>query len=48
MQYDLKIVNGLVFDGEGNEPQLQNVAIKDQIIVDIGECVGEAAKVIDA
>ncbi|MAD60906.1 MAG: amidohydrolase [Myxococcales bacterium] len=48
MQYDLKIMNGLVFDGEGNEPQLQNVAIKDQIIVEIGECKGEATRVIDA
>ena len=48
MQYDLKIVNGLVFDGEGNEPQQHNVAIKDQVIIEIGECLGEAKQTIDA
>lgn len=48
MQYDLKIVNGLVYDGEGNEPQQLNVAIKDQVIVEVGECEGEAERSIDA
>lgn len=48
MQYDLKIVNGLVYDGEGNEPQQLNVAIKDQVIVEVGECKGEAERSIDA
>ena len=48
MKYDLKIMNGLVFDGEGNEPQATNIAIKDHIICEIGDCEGEAQRVIDA
>lgn len=48
MQYDLKIVNGTVFDGEGNEPRVTHVAITDGVIVDIGDCEGEAERVIDA
>lgn len=48
MHYDLKIINGTVFDGEGNDPVRANVAVRDGIIVAIGDCEGEADRVIDA
>ena len=32
MTYDLKIINGQVFDGEGGEPVATNVAVKDGVI----------------
>lgn len=48
MHYDLKITNGLVFDGEGSAPRHVDVAVRDGLIVDIGDCPGEAAEVIDA
>jgi N-acyl-D-aspartate/D-glutamate deacylase len=46
--FDLKIVNGLVYDGDGGEPREQNVAIRDGLIAEIGECKGDAAREIDA
>ncbi len=48
MRYDLKIINGLVYDGEGNEPIAANVAVRNGLIAEIGACEGEAAQVIDA
>ncbi len=48
MSYDLKIVNGLVFDGEGGEGVLTNIAVRNGFIADIGTCEGDAAQVIDA
>lgn len=48
MKYDLKIVNGLVFDGEGTEPQRVDVALRDGLIVAVGDCPGDARDVIDA
>ena len=48
MSYALKIINGLLFDGEGNEGIQANIAVNSGIIVEIGECSGDAAKVIDA
>ncbi|MEH6518470.1 MAG: amidohydrolase family protein [Halioglobus sp.] len=48
MNYDLKITNGLVFDGEGNDPIATNVGVRGGVIVEIGACDGEAAQVIDA
>lgn len=48
MDYDLKIINGSVFDGEGNDPVRTNVGVKDGVIVDVGPCEGDAAQVIDA
>jgi N-acyl-D-aspartate/D-glutamate deacylase len=48
MSYDLKIVNGLVFDGEGGEGVLTNIAVRNGFIADIGSCEGDAAQVIDA
>ncbi|MFT6955880.1 MAG: N-acyl-D-aspartate/D-glutamate deacylase [Halieaceae bacterium] len=48
MHYDLKITNGLVFDGEGNDPIATDVAVRGGVIVEIGTCDGDAAQVIDA
>ncbi len=48
MHYDLKIVGGLVYDGEGGAPVEADVAVADGVIVAVGECPGEAATVIDA
>ena len=46
--YDLKITDGLVFDGNGVEGVKTNIAIKDGLIVEIGDCSGEAAKTLSA
>jgi len=46
--YDLKIINGRVLDGNGTEPVLTNIAVRDGIIVEIGDCSEDAAKVVDA
>lgn len=46
--YDLKIVNGLVIDGSGKPGQSNNVAVRDGIIVEVGECAGPAKQTIDA
>jgi len=46
--YNLKITDGLVFDGSGNEGIRANIAIKDGLIVEIGDCSGEAAQTLSA
>ncbi|NNC98827.1 MAG: amidohydrolase family protein, partial [Gammaproteobacteria bacterium] len=46
--YDLKIVNGQVFDGCGGVPVNTNIAIKDGVIVEVGDCDGPASNTIDA
>ncbi|MEP0202238.1 MAG: amidohydrolase family protein [Halioglobus sp.] len=48
MNYDLKIINGLVFDGEGSEPVATAIGIRDGVIAEIGACEGDAAEVVDA
>jgi N-acyl-D-aspartate/D-glutamate deacylase len=48
MSYDLKIINGKLYDGDGGEPYSANIAVKDGVIVEIGECAGKAGKVINA
>jgi len=35
--YDILIVNGMIYNGEGNEPFHADVAIKDSIIIAIGD-----------
>lgn len=48
-QYDLIIKNGLIFDGNGTEPVLTDIAIKSDTIAFIGNLKGKAAlKTIDA
>lgn len=46
--YDLKICGGRIIDGTGTEPFQANIAVKDGVIVDIGECAGDAAEILDA
>ncbi len=46
--YDLKITDGLVFDGNGGDGITANIAIKDGLIVEIGACDGEAKETISA
>jgi len=46
--YDKKIINGLVFDGSGQDGIKANIAVKDGIIVEIGACEGEARETVDA
>ncbi len=48
MDYDLKIVNGTVYDGTGGQARQTNVGIRDGEIVEVGPCDGEAQRVIDA
>ena len=46
--FDLKITDGLVFDGNGIDGVRVNIGVKDGIIVDIGDCAGPAAKTVSA
>ena len=48
MQYDLKIINGRVFDGTTAAAAHVNIAVKDGLIAEIGNCEGGAKEVIDA
>ncbi len=48
MSYDLKITDGLVFDGSGKDGQYVNIAVKDGYIVEIGTCAGKAAQTLNA
>ncbi|MEO1968123.1 MAG: D-aminoacylase [Sphingomonadaceae bacterium] len=46
--YDLIIRGGTIVDGTGNERFTGDVAVKDGLIVQVGEVTGEAAEEIDA
>ncbi|GAA6139064.1 amidohydrolase family protein [Arenicella sp. 4NH20-0111] len=46
--FDIKIINGSVIDGAGADPRVTNVGISDGLIVEVGDCLGEAKRVIDA
>lgn len=46
--FDVKIINGTIFDGTGSEGHNANVAILNGVIVEVGECVGEARRTINA
>jgi len=46
--FDLKITDGLIFDGNGTDPVHGHIAIKDGYIVDIGACDGPARHEISA
>ena len=48
MNYDLKIVGGHVFDGNGGDAVRADVGITNGVIVDVGECAGSADRVTDA
>jgi N-acyl-D-aspartate/D-glutamate deacylase len=46
--FDYLIKNALIVDGTGIEPFKGNIAIKEGIIVGVGEIDGEASEVIEA
>ncbi|MFN3958300.1 MAG: N-acyl-D-amino-acid deacylase family protein [Parvularculaceae bacterium] len=48
MTFDLKIRNGLVFDGDGGEPFRADIGVKGGRIAEIGRCAAAADRVIDA
>ena len=48
MSYDLKIINGKVFDGNGGPGVVTNVAVTNGKVVEVGTCAGQADTVIDA
>ncbi len=47
MTVDIKITNGAVYDGSGNQAVDTNIGIKDGLIVDM-DCQSNAARTIDA
>jgi N-acyl-D-aspartate/D-glutamate deacylase len=47
-KYDVVIRNGLVVDGTGAEPYAADVAVKDGLIVEVGQVKGKGAEEIDA
>ncbi len=48
MTFDLKIRNGLVFDGDGGEPVRADIGVRAGRIAEIGACAAAADRVIDA
>lgn len=48
MTFDLKITGGLIHDGEGGEPYLADIGIRDGRIAEIGSGLGDARRTIDA
>ena len=47
--YDIVILNGTVYDGKGGDPNITDIAIKDSMIVALGEFdKAKADRVIDA
>ena len=46
--FDLKITDGLVYDGDGMDGVRVNIGIKDGIIIDIGDCADPAIRTISA
>ena len=48
MDYDYKIVDGLIVDGSGNEGYAGDVGVKDGKVVALGDAPGQADQVIDA
>jgi N-acyl-D-aspartate/D-glutamate deacylase len=48
MVYDLKITGGTVYDGDGGEPRRADLAVRDGVIVAVGDCPGEARETLEA
>ncbi|WP_318308063.1 N-acyl-D-amino-acid deacylase family protein [Flagellimonas crocea] len=47
--YDILILNGTVYDGKGGDPIVTDIAIKDSVIVALGDfATAKADKIIDA
>ena len=48
MSFDVKITDGLVYDGDGGAPVRADIGVKDGRIAEIGACAAAADRVIDA
>jgi N-acyl-D-amino-acid deacylase len=48
MTYDLVVKGGTLIDGTGAPPRIGDVAIKDGVIVSVGEVEGDARRTLDA
>lgn len=48
MSFDVKIINGTVYDGDGGAPFAANIGITDGRISEIGDCTAPSNQVIDA
>ena len=46
--FDVKIINGTIYDGSGESPFKADIGIRDGVIVSIGESLTDAKEVIDA
>ncbi|WP_066497840.1 N-acyl-D-amino-acid deacylase family protein [Abyssisolibacter fermentans] len=46
--YDILIKNAKIYDGSGQSAFIGNILVKNDKIVEIGNCTGEAIRVIDA
>lgn len=46
--FDLKIINGKIYDGTGGAPFVASIGIKDGIITELGACEGAATRSVDA
>jgi N-acyl-D-aspartate/D-glutamate deacylase len=47
-EYDLIVKGGTLVDGTGAEPRTADVAVRDGIVVDVGDVSGRATRTIDA
>lgn len=48
MSFDVIIKDGLIYDGDGGDPERGDIGVKDGRIAEIGECAGAADRTIDA
>lgn len=48
MSFDVKITDGLVYDGNGGEPARAHIGVKDGRIAEIGDCAAAADRTVDA
>ncbi len=48
MSYDVKIIGGVVVDGNGGAPRRADVGVRDGLIVAVGDAPDDAIEVIDA
>ena len=48
MTFDLKITGGLIYDGDGGAPVRADIGVKDGLIAEIGDSLGDAAKILNA
>jgi N-acyl-D-aspartate/D-glutamate deacylase len=46
--FDVKIINAVIYDGDGGEAFHASIGIKDGLIAEIGDCIDDSAKTLDA